>query len=366
MPFLKPKNTFTYSLHISLKSSSIDFQLIKVLPNNKREVLFVERNILFLQNSQDPKLYTDTYIKELKAAFEKNHASIKQIIQNNPCTIVFILHTPWFTSRIDSLNFENEIVLNDDFIEQELKKIPADDKLYVLEKCITKIQTNGYTITHIENTRCSHVQIDVYSSFIAKDTYSMLKDILKQYFPESKTAHCKTSPMAIVENTTRFMIKEDNLVFVHVSGEITEVGIIQDDALVQFATFPIGIHDFLRALQTNIKSYEYDLLYQKEVLIKSPQSQVQLDTVIQSWGNSVIQTLQYFGTHVPHKFLLLSNPKVASFFTEILSKTLQNNAQMNLKNHRIINFDISLLKDIITYKTPTGEIELDLTLEALI
>lgn len=366
MPFLKPKNTFTYSLHISLKSSSIDFQLLKIFSDNKKEVILTERNVLFLQDSQDPKVYTNTYIKELKAVFERNTPKVRQITQKNPCEILFILHAPWFTSRIDSLFFKDEITLTETFIEQELKKIPHPDNLQVLEKCITKIQTNGYTITHAHATKATDVQIDVYSSFISKDTYSMLKEVLKQYFPESKTAKCKTSPMMFVENITRFMVKEDNIVFVQVSGEITEIGIIQDDALVQFATFPIGIHDFIRALQTNIKSYDYDLLYQKEILIKSPQAQTQIEATTQTWNNSLVATLQYFKTHIPHKFLLVSHPKTTDFFSTILSKTLQDNTQLSLKNHRIINFDISLLKDIITYKTPIGEHELDLHLEVLI
>jgi hypothetical protein len=324
------------------------------------------RNILFLQNSQDPKLYTDSYIKELKNIFEKNHSKIKQLLEHNPCTILFILHTPWFTSRIDSLSLKDQVILTDTFIQGELKKIANNQNLHILERCITKIQTNGYTITDIDNVKCTNVQIDAYSSFISKETYVILKNLLEQYFPESKNASCKTSPMIVVENITKYLVKEDNLVFINIGAEITEIGIIQDDALVQFATFPIGIHDFLRSIQTNIKSYDYELLYQKEITIKSLQDQIQLNTTTKLWAESLIQTLTYFNAHIPHKFLLISHPKTYDFFVKNISNTLQNSTQINLKNHRIINFDISLLKDIINYKTPTGEIELDLTLEALI
>ena len=162
------------------------------------------------------------------------------------------------------------------------------------------------------------------------------------------------------------MVHEDNEVFIHVSGEITEVGIIEEDALVQYATFPIGIHDFLRAFNTNIPTYDDDMLYQKEISIKSKDSEALFEQTKQNWVQSLVQILTHSREHAPSKILLFGHTKTLDFFNELLGQISKDRTNLVLNNYRIIHFDISLLKDIITYKTPLGEKELDLQLEALI
>lgn len=359
MSLFKQKNNSSYSLFVSLKSSSIDIQLVKISSNNKREVLFCNRNILLLENSQDPQLYTKTYIKELDQTLKNNQLQISRLAENKELQVVFVLYTPWFTSHIDSLFFKEQITLNEKFIDAELEK-KSETELKLLEKHIIKIETNGYSVTDIEDLVCSNVKIDVYSSFISRETHATLIKTIKQYFPKTKEFLCKTSPMMFTQAINTFMVREDNEVFINITGEITEVGIIEDDALVQFATFPIGIHDFVRATQSNIKSYDYDLLYQKEITIKSAKDTARFEQLKQDWINSLTQTLTYSKQHIPNKVLILGHYKTLEFFS-----TLLKNVPL-LTNHRIITFDNSLLKDIIVYKTPLGDNELDLKLEALI
>jgi hypothetical protein len=170
----------------------------------------------------------------------------------------------------------------------------------------------------------------------------------------------------MLDSIKQFLIKEDNIIFLTVGAEITEVGIIEDDALSNFSTFPIGIHDFLRTTQTNIKTYDYDLLYQKEISVKNPAFQTEFDMLKQSWLNSFIQTLSFFKQQIPHKIVLITDSKVKDFFSKIITNSIKSDSQNTLKNYRIIDFDISTLKDIIVYKTPVGNNELQITLEALI
>jgi hypothetical protein len=366
MSFFVKNNKSSFVLLVSLKSSSIDFQLIKKYTEEKKEVLFLEQNIILLQNSQDPKLYTDQYMKEFTKTLDTTHLKIKQLIGKSPLQIYFSLHAPWFTSKIETLFYKESIILNKDFVKKELDKTGTDSKLKTLEKQIVKIKTNGYTITEIHNLKCSDVEINIYSSYISFEIHNLLIEILKKYFPHSKEPKFCTSPLTALDNIKRFMVKEDNIIFLNIGAEITELGIIEDDALSNFSTYPIGIHDFLRTVQTNIKTYDYDLLYQKEILLKSQDTQLQFDTLKQNWVNSFLQTLDFLKAETPHKIVLICDSKVKDFFTLILSNSIKQDSQINVKKYRIINFDISLLKDIITYKTPVGENELNLKLEALI
>ncbi len=366
MSFFSKKNKFSYTVLISLKSSSIDLQLIKTDQSNKKEVLFVKQHTMLVPNSQDFKAYTDQYIKELNTVLQEHNLAIKQITGNQDMSVYILLHTPWFTSSIDSLFYKDQIVLDEGFIKKEFEQIQAKPNLRTIEKQIIKIKTNGYVITDIHDISCSNVEINVYSSYISNEIHTHLIQQIKTYFPTASHPQFCTSPLMMLDNIKQFLIQEDNVIFLTVGSEITEIGIIEDDALSNFSTFPIGIHDFLKTIGTSIKSYDYDLLYQKQVTIKDSATQAQFEALKQSWLTAFIQALQFFKTHTPHKIILVTDSKAYDFFATILLDSIKSNDSNTLKNYRIINFDISALKDIITYKTPIGENELQITLEALI
>lgn len=367
MSFFGKKNKLSYTLIVSLKSSSINLQLLKEGNSlSKKEVEFVFQYTLLLENSRDPELYMTQYSKELTQIFDTHSLKIKQIVGNVPLQVYFLLYAPWFTSKIDTVLYKEEITLNQDFVDKEIQKVDVQNNFKVLERQIIKLKTNGYIITEIKNLKCLNVEVSTYTSYISFTTHDLLTQITQQYF--SPVEHIKfcTSPLMSLENIKRFMIKEDNIIFLTIGAEITEVGIIEDDALVSFSTFPVGVHDFLRVLQSNVKSYDYDLLYQKQILIKSDVQKKDFEQIKYDWTHSFTETLNSFKEHTPHKIILLTDNTVKNFFSTLITDSIKSETEINLKNHRIINFDISALKDIITYKTPIGEEELDLKLEALI
>jgi hypothetical protein len=368
MSFFSSKNKQTYTLVISFKSSSIDFQLISSIAGDasKKEVLLVERDILLLESSQDPEIYISQCMNELSSLFQKNQLKIQKITQGAPVKIQIILYAPWFTSKITPVTNEEPVVIDEAFLLKKLVHIQEDKNLHVLEKRIIKIQSNGYTLNDFLKTKCSNLYLNVYSSYISNHIHELFMKVIQKFLPQSKEISYITSPILILDSIKRFLIKEDNVTFLYIGGEITEVGIIEDDSLSHFATFPIGKHDFLREIQLNLKTYDYDVLYGKQIQIKSKKQQDSFDKLKQKWANFILQSLESFSKNVPSKILIITDTKTKDFFTEILLKEIQENPQSVLKNNRIINFDISLLKDIISYKTPFGESELDLKLEALI
>lgn len=368
MSFFSSKKKPAYTLSISFKSSSIDFQLISSTGEvtSKKEVLLFERDVILLESSQDPELYISECIKEFSSLFQKNQLKIKKLVHGAPIEVEIILYAPWFTSKISSATHEEPVIVDEDFLIKKIVHIEVDKHLHILEKRIIKIQSNGYTLDNFIKTKCSNIYLNVYSSYISKHIYDLFTKVIQKFLPEAKRISYTTSPILISDSIKRFLIKEDNVTFLYIGGEITEVGVIEDDSLSFFATFPIGKHDFLREIQLNLRTYDYDVLYGKQVQLKSKKQQESFDQLKQKWASFILQSLESFNKNVPSKILIITDTKTKDFFTEILLTKIKENPEGILKNNRIINFDISLLKDIISYKTPFGESELDLKLEALI
>lgn len=362
------KNKTSYKLIISLKSSSIDLQLVKSTPNQIREVVFAVRNIILLKNSSDSSLYTKQYSKELSTLISKNILSIKRFIKEDPFTVEVMLYTPWFTSKIDSISHKESIMLDDSFLNTKINKIISKTKtdLKTIEKRIVKIQVNGYTLTDFIKVKSSNLKIDVYTSYISNFIYTNFKKIITDNFPELQKINFHTSPLLFLDRIKEFMIQEDNLSVIYVGGEITELSIIKEDSLVYFATFPIGKHDFLRSIQDTVQTYDYSLLDQKQIQIKSKKQENQLQKIKKDWAQSICDLMQNLNQNIPSKVLIVSDSKTLPFFTKLFTDSIAENPNSILKNHRIINFDISTFKDIISYKTPGGDNEMDLIIEALI
>ncbi len=366
MSFFNSKNKSSYKVSISLKSSSIDIQLIEINPNKKRTVLLSEQKIIILENSQDSKLYTSQYTKELSQILKNNKIQIKKIIGNNDIDINLILHSPWFTSSISSIEHKEKVEVNSNFISKKIAGFKTQTELFNLEKRVIKIQANGYELNNIDDLICENVHLNVYLSYISKNIQGTLVKVIKENISNINSISYISSPMLFTDNIKRFMIREDNVTFIYIDSEITQIGIIENDSLDYFSTFPIGKHDFLREIKFNVQTYDYDVLNQKEIKLKSPKQQEAFDNLKSKWAISVIKSLELFQKNIPSKLLIISDHKTINFFSNLLLTLIKENSKNILKNNRIINFDLSLLKDIIVYKTPEGDNELDLKLEALI
>ncbi len=364
MSLFSSKKSATYTLSIALKSSSIDVQLIANLGDIK-QVLLSERKIIVLTNSQDSHAYTKQCISELGYLLKKNTKDINQLSGGRIKETKVVLYAPWFTSHITPITHKESVMVTEKFLHHQLEGVKTPSKLVNLEKKVINVLTNGYKVTELGRTKLNNISLEIYSSYIAETIYEVINKTTKEAVPIIDKIAYLTSPILIFEQIKNLLVREDNISFLYVGGEITEVGVIEDDTLSFYSTFPIGKHDFLRQVQSTVQTYDYDLLYQKQVQIKSKTKQDEYESLKGQWSDLVLNTLLSFKKDVPSKILIISDSKTRDFFTDLLKNKIKDNPQTSFGQYRIINFDISHLKDIIQYKTPINTDELDLQLEAL-
>jgi hypothetical protein len=365
MSLFKKENSTSYTLVISLKSSSIDLQLIKIQNTQKREVVFALRHVLLLKNSQDPTLYTKQYLENLDFLLSKNNVELKKHIRENPLEIHFILYSPWFTSNINSLDEKESVLITPEFLRAKLKTITTPEHLKVIEKRVMKVQVNGYDVYDLIKLKAPNAKIDVYSSYIFKKTLELFTQSIEKHFAGKPKIILSTSPMIILDKVKEYMIREDNLSIICIGEEITDISIVKEDALVYYATFPIGKHDFLRIFDPVVQTYDYEIFQQKQFKFKSSTQEDEFKDIQNKWIQALSTVIRNFDAQVPTKLLVITDTKSYPFFVKLLADSHKNNQEIIFKNYRIINFDISVFKDIISYTTSSTQ-EVDLFLEALI
>lgn len=366
MSLFGSKKSSEYILTIALKSSSVDVQLVSVSEKGTREVLFCQRKIILLRDSQDAQAYTKQCLSELSTLLKVSAKDIYQLSKGKLAETNLVLYAPWFTSHIVAIEHKQSAIMSEKFLHSQLNTIKTPAKLVNLEKKIIKLLTNGYEVNATSHSKIDNIVLDVYSSYISESIYKILSDTVRQSIPISKGITYSTSPMMTFEQIRSLLVREDNISYLYIGGEITEVGIIEDDALSFYGTFPIGKHDFLREIQATAMTYDYDLLYQNQVQLKSKAKEAKFSELKAQWAYTALATLTSFKKETPNKLIVISDSKTRDFFVGILAERFKSGQSETFGQYRIINFDMSHLKDIIVYKTPTGANELDLQLEALI
>lgn len=291
---------------------------------------------------------------------------IQKYVQKSSVDVDLILYSPWFTSQIYSITHPGPIGVDTAFLQSLVTDIEQSKDLHTIEKRVIKIEVNGYVLHDFIKTKSKNIKVDLYVSSISRKIFQKLEQVIRAHFPICNSITTHTSSLVYLDKIKEYMVKEDNLIHIFVGGEITELTIIRDDSLVYTATFPVGKHDFLRDMQATIRSYDYDLLYQKQIRFKSKVQEKNFNATKEKWKNSLKNILTAYTKQIPSKILLSTDTKTKEFFVELLTSIKNDDDSLILKNNRIINFDITTLKDIITYKIPIHDQEEDLVLEALI
>jgi len=303
---------------------------------------------------------------ELSLLLKQSATELTGLIKGSKLETEVILYAPWFTSQINNFTHTEDVVLTNKILNQKIDSIKTPATLVNLEKKIIKMIANGYSLKQLPQSKLQNIVIQVYASYVSKNIYEQIQKTIKDSYTLISTIEYSTSPILISEHIKSFMVQEDNVCFVYVGGEITEVGIIEDDSITTYKTFPIGKHDFLREFNSTTKSYDYDLLYQNEMQLKTKAKQESFESLKKKWRDLLTENLFSLGSSTPNKIILISDTKTRDFFSQLINQYVHDDETRSYTRYRIINFDISYLKDIILYKTPTNTNELDLQLEALI
>ena len=118
--------------------------------------------------------------------------------------------------------------------------------------------------------------------------------------------------MQTYELIKELYIEENNCCFMNIGGEVTEFGIIEDDVLVKFSTFPMGIHSFSRELNTftggkeNVNTMNFvgdsNVDHTKDEKIKKI-----IEKISAEWVSQVKNIIKEFPGEIPKKTFILNN-----------------------------------------------------------
>jgi len=95
------------------------------------------------------------------------------------------------------------------------------------------------------------MEIDIFTSMMSTETEEKFREKIEKVFAIEPTFH--SSIFALNKSLQTLFVDEDNLVIVDNHAEMTEIGIVREDILQQFGTFPLGQNQIIREIQNKLK-----------------------------------------------------------------------------------------------------------------
>ncbi len=271
-------------------------------------------------------------------------ASLQVAHAGKEVEVVCVLSSPWFLQGVRSVTVKKEkpFTITNGIIErlrteerghflETLSQGQASTTLNTsvsMEAELLRVTANGYTTLRPIGKSCRECTMVFY--------FSELSAVLREKLNESLAACAERYPMryassAFVMYRGVLALYEDsrNCLIIDVTGEITEVSLVQDGLFVASSSFPIGARSLVRAVQKNdTVSYEEALsritLHAggKIDLEKEDEFFAEMKLVLEQWSAACVAACHdlFQGTPLPTTTYVLAETLWHAWLTSTLEK----------------------------------------------
>ncbi len=256
-----------------------------------------------------------------------------------PEKVYCFLSSPWYASQTRTITFAKSTSftftkrLAGELIEKDLKRFEnaylknyreIGSPVELIENKIMDVRLNGYKTEDPFGKRAKELEMHLFFCIASK---ALLDGIEYAIHKSVKTApvsfHSFVFPSFIV---ARDMVKESkNFLLVDISGEMTDVSIVHNDALLESVSFPQGKNFIVRSLSralatTNVQAASLLRMHSAKTLSTGEAARIEkaIASSRKQWRRSFEKALFQLSNNVvmPDDVFLSVDGDVAPFFSE--------------------------------------------------
>lgn len=265
LSFFSKKTLDTSSIIlVDIGSASVGVARAQLSPHSSPVILDTTRNDIPFQES----LSSSRFIIAMNRALENALKDIKAKHKAAPAPahIFCALSSPWFVLKSRRITFAKEegVLVTEKLIEnlldedtERLKKelsstLPSGD-IVVIERKVIKIRLNGYEIKEFYGKKTTELEIESVVSLSSRRAIETIKRLLS-HFSVGSQIHFTAFPLAAFSAIRDIFPKEQNFLFLDITGEATDVSLIVRDAVKETMLFPRGKNFFIREISNKKKT----------------------------------------------------------------------------------------------------------------
>jgi hypothetical protein len=278
--FGNKKSASDITIIFDIGSSSVGGALVRYEGATAPHILFsVRKDILFKEDFDFDEFYasmlrsleevTIDVLSSLSSSVEDVAESLGQssrrILGRNSKrkikNIYCVFSSPWYVPKIVDLNtdYGKEVPITPDliweFVKQAAHNVKANysdpNVIGILEERVLEYRLNGYRIDDPLSLRAKSVELKLYLSVVFKQTMNAVKAPIRKIISFRKI---RSFSFLMIFFSLMRDVHPDRKSFITLDmrGEVTEIGVTNDDILTHAFTVPWGKHSLLRDLATKL------------------------------------------------------------------------------------------------------------------
>lgn len=364
MKLFSRENERVANLHIDIRSSGIGLMLTHH-EDKKIEIVYTNRFLASTTNNEmlKPetlkealnKILSDFVTNKMGDVLTKNKIKIKSIDVN--------FAAPWYEAKLKqiSLQKENPIIFTKEVYNSLIQNEPllnsdVSGNKKTIEKNIVHVRLNNYELLDPFNKPTKNINIAFYVGQVDLATLNNVTEVIKNHF-SAKDLEFHSHAFIIYNTLRNLFLNLSSFVFIDVSAEVTEIGVVKNNLLSSVATLPQGKRSLIEAFA---KSCNMD--YQNAVSSLAMLSRGELDdkcTMKYSdilkieaakWSDNIKKVFaDISGTDcLPSKIFVLSDTDIQSTISSIFKSETLKESCLQGKSGDIIEFNYKLFNDKIS------------------
>jgi hypothetical protein len=298
------------------------------------------------------------HLKKVLDAVKKVAHTIQSSDIHVPEAVYILLRAPWVSSEAKTITYTKTTPffctheLIEELVEKEIKEIASTDNgSYVIEKKISSLMLNGYTIEHPYGKKTKELTI----TFTVTRGSKIIIDYIKNGIESSYTKaviYFNSIASAVHNVSEKYICPFDDLLLVIVGEQLTEVGLVKNRVFYQYESFSPGIGllytSIAKKKQISIgEAYSTLEAFRLSKLSEKEQNDVKKIVLEykEKWQAAFRETIskKEYGLCLPDKCCIVSREK----FSNLVADTIKSDPYLlhNCGNVRVTPFflDESLL-----------------------
>ena len=282
--------------------------------------------------------------------------------------------SPWFISKTKHINIanENDFIISEKFLDNVIDKeevsfvneltANTNDTFEIVEKNIIHTKINGYSLTNPIGKKTKNIDAFVCLSAMDRGIVEKVYDSILRYghiHKEKIAIH--TFPLVAFSVIRDFFSGVNDFLIMDITGDMTDMTLVQDSVIMQTTTMPSGRNFILRqiskAFDVPIEIAESLLhLYNSEIIDDSQKVKMQevITQVEKEWAiyfeNSLLEISPTLS--LPENLYLMASSDVTPIYNSFLQLSKVDATASFRKTMNLTNIDENSVKDFCKNESP--------------
>ena len=356
-------------LLIDVGSASVGSALVRLNKGQVPHILATTREAIPFQETLSSARFLLAMNHTLERVLKLTQTSLKE--HGSPKHIFCTLSSPWFVLKsrdIRIVGTENFKVTEDilsgfldkdiERLKEELKETLPPKDTVVIEKKIIQMKLNGYEIKNPYGQTTAQMEMTATISLSSKKVIESIERKVGQFF-HTESLHFGSFPVVAFSTIRDIFPEEKNFIFLDITGEATDVSLVNNDILGGATSFPRGKNFFIREISAHFWTMHEEAssllsMFLKDTLEGKRRATVS-EIVLRSRAEWITRLEKAFATLakvgvVPRTVFFTSDNDVARLFTGLINAAKSDSLMSN-------SFEARYLDDLVVAKFVSFESE---------